>query len=252
MWIRDPLFTAAWRRRYAKFPSAGPLSVLAALLPAAAGAVTLDFGYALQDLETGERVGTVTLYNGATMHVTCSNEGGGPDVCIIFDSEEPSGDDFDLGTPNEDFGGFGKGEGGEAGAKGENAEELGNVLIIAEDVEDEDGDGYVDVPDDASRGGTIWLHFSHAGRLSFRIIDVDEHEEAPQVHLYKEGECIGWAEGESLGDNSVQSLDLSSYGNVDAVEIELEGSSAIADVKLEVEVVGTESGTWSNVKALFR
>jgi len=252
MWIRDSFAHAAWRRRHAFGPPTGPLLLLATLVPAAAGAVTLDFGGALQDLDPGEEVGTVTLSNGATMSVTCSNSGGGPDLCIVFDSEDPSGGDVDLGTPNEDFDGPGKGKGGEEGAEGENDDALGNVIIVAENDDDDNDDGVVDEPDDESGGGTLWLHFSHPGHLSFSIVDVDEDEAAPRVHLYKDGEHVGEAEGESPGDNSVQHLDLASYGNVDAVRIELDGSSGIANVKLDVEVVGTEPGTWSNVKAIFR
>jgi len=252
MRIRDPLFRAAWRQRHAFSPPAGPFLVLATLVPVAAGAVTLDFGGALQDLEAGEKIGTVTLSNGATMRVTCSNSGGGPDVCIVFDSEEPSGGDLDLGTPNQDFGGPGKGKGGEAGAEGENHTAFENLIIIAENDADDDGDGLVDEPDDESGGGTVWLHFSHSGRLSFAIVDVDKDEDEPRVHLYKDGHHVGEVEGESLGDNSVLHLDLAAHGNVDAVKIELDGSSGIADLKLEVEVVGTEPGTWSNVKTIFR
>ncbi len=252
MWICNPFAQAAWRQRHAFGPPAGPLLLLATLVPAAAGAVTLDFGGALQDLEPGEEVDTVTLSNGATMSVSCSNSGGGPDLCIVFDSEDPSGGDVDLGTPNEDFDGPGKGAGGEDGAEGENEEALGNVIIIAENDEDGDDDGIVDEPDDESGGGTVWLNFSHSGRLSLAIVDVDEDEAAPVLHLYKDGEHVGEVEGESLGDNSVQHLDLASYGNIDGVKIELDGSSSIADVELDVEVVGTEANTWSNVKTLFR
>jgi hypothetical protein len=229
-----------------------PFFLLAACLTATANAATLDFGGALQDLDPGEEVGTVTLSNGATMDVHCSNDGGGPDLCIVFDSEDPSGGDVDLGTPNEDFDGPGEGAGGEDGEDGENDAALGKVLIIAEDDTDDDDDGLVDEPDDESGGGTLWLQFSHAGRLSFSIIDVDDDEAAPQVKLYKDGALVDEVEGESLGDNSVQHLDLAAYGNVDAVEIELDGSSGIAGVQLDVEVVGTESNTWSRVKTLFR
>ena len=250
MWIRNRSTLAADRPRWVWGPSSGPLLVLATLIPAAAGAVTLDFGGALQDLEAGKKVRSVTLSNGATMEVRCETEGRGPDVCIIFDSAEPGDHDEDLGTPNEDFGGPGEGDGGERGEEGKNDAALGNLLIIAENVVDSDRDGFVDEPE--SEGGTVWLRFSHAGRLSLALVDVDRREEEPVLKLYRDGNVVKTVEGESLGDNSVQHLDLSRYGNVDAVRIELDSSAGIAAIQLEIEVVGIEADSWSNVKALFR
>lgn len=222
------------------------------LLPATAPAVVLDFGAALQPLDAGEEVDTVTLENGAWMAVTCRNGGEGPDLCIVFDSADPTGGDVDLGTPNEDFGGPGKGQGGEDGEEGENAEALGKILIIAADDEDVDDDGRVDDPEDERDGGVLRFDFSHAGRLSFRVIDVDEDEEEPTVRLFKEGQSVGQVELEAWGDNSVQEVDLSSFGDVDAVEVEFEDSAAVADIRLDVMIVGTEPRTWSKMKRSFR
>jgi hypothetical protein len=210
----------------------------------------LDFSEALQELETGEPVEHVELDNGASMHVSVRNHGGGPDLAIIFDSEEPSGGDDDLGTPNEDFGGPGLGSGGESGERGENEDALGNVLVIAEDDVDEDGDGLVDEPDDESGGGVVWLTFSHAGRLSFTLVDVDEDEEEPRVDLYLTGEWVGEEEGKSLGDNSAQEIET--HCTVDAVAIRLDGSSSIGKIELDVPVVGVQAETWSGVKRTYR
>lgn len=222
------------------------------LSPSIAPAKVLDFGAALQAFETGEEVDTVTLESGAWMAVTCRNGGEGPDLCIVFDSAEPTGGDVDLGTPNEDFGGPGKGEGGESGEEGENADELGKVLIIAADDEDEDGDGRVDDPADERDGGVLRVDFSHAGRLSFRVIDVDDDEEEPEVRLFKEGQTVGQVELEALGDNSVQSVDLSSYGDIDAFEIEFGDSAAIAAIQLDVPIVDNEPSSWTKMKRTFR
>ena len=62
---------------------------------------------------------------------------------IAFDSSNPPGTDYDLGTPNERYGGPGLGDGGDT-----NDEPLGNLLVRAEDLSDDDGDGRVDHPDD--------------------------------------------------------------------------------------------------------
>lgn len=58
---------------------------------------------------------------------------------MIFDSSNPSGDDWDLGTPNEKFGGPGKGIGGESGLY-KNDKPLGNVVIVSEDEDASDPD----------------------------------------------------------------------------------------------------------------
>lgn len=220
-------------------------------VPAPVTARVLDFAAALQELDTGTVVEDLEA-DGATMHVVVHNAGFGPNVLIVFDSEEPSGDDQDLGTPNESFGGPGIGDGGAKGEEGENGDELGNVLIIAENVDDDDGDGLVDVPDDESDGGTVWLKFSHAGRLSLTIVDVDEEEDAPQFCLYHDGEFVAEVEGESLGDNSLQDFDFSEFGDIDAVKIELDGSASIGNIQLDVAQVGVEARSWSTVKQMFR
>jgi len=51
---------------------------------------------------------------------------------MIFDSSHPSGGDFDLGTPNEYYGGPGKGVAGGPGPT-QNDKALGNVVIVSED-----------------------------------------------------------------------------------------------------------------------
>ena len=76
--------------------------------------------------------------------IRCANNNTNhPNVCISFDSGNPTGGDRDLGTPNQAFGGPGVGSGGEPGMPGENNTALHNVLIIAEDVGDANQDGLV-------------------------------------------------------------------------------------------------------------
>jgi hypothetical protein len=188
----------------------------------------------------------VTLSNGASMSVSADNGGDGPDECVVFDSAHPTGGEDDLGTPNEDFGGPGKGSGGQKGEEGENDKALGKVLIIPEN--DTDGDA----PEAASHGGVVDLHFSHAGRLSFKVVDVDKDEDEPQFTLYKEGHEVAEAQADEFGDNGVESIDLSDFGDIDAIEIHLFGSAAIASIQLDVMQVGTQPQTWSHVKGTYR
>ena len=229
------------------------LAALAGLLVVTpATAEVLDFGAALQPLPAGTPLGEVHPDEGGWMRVHASNHGGGPDLCIVYDSEDPTGGDTDLGTPNDDFGGPGDGSGGEEGAEGENAIALGKILVIAENDEDSDDDDLVDEPDDESGGGIVWLKFSHAGRLTLTLIDVDCDEEEPRLYLFKEGDLVDCVEGDNPGDNSAQTLDLSEYGDIDAVRIHLDGSTGIGGILLDVPQVGVESATWSGIKGMFR
>jgi len=228
------------------------LTLVAALAATSATAAVLDFGAALQDLPAGTEVCRISLDDGAWMRVRAANNSGGPDLCIVFDSADPSGGDDDLGTPNEEFGGPGEGEGGEPDGAGPNAEPLGKLLIIAENDCDADHDGLVDVPDDESGEGALTLSFSHAGRVSFTLVDVDCDEEAPRFLLYHEGDLVECVEGHSLGDNSAQHVDLACYGDVDKVKIALDGSAGVGAIQLEVLHVGVEPRTWSSVKEMFR
>jgi hypothetical protein len=182
------------------------LAALAGLLVVTpVNAEVLDFGAALQALPVGTPLGEVHPDEGGWMRVHARNHGGGPDLCIVYDSDDPTGGDTDLGTPNEDFGGPGDGSGGEEGAQGENAVALGKILVIAENDDDSDDDGLVDEPDDESGGGTVWLQFSHAGRLTLTLIDVDDDEEEPRLYLFK-GDLVDCVEGDNPGDNSARTL----------------------------------------------
>ncbi len=215
-------------------------------------AKVLDFGAALQPLPAGTILDRVKIDEHGWMRVECRNEGDGPDVCIVFDSADPTGGDNDLGTPNEDFGGPGEGEGGERDGAGPNREALGKLIIVPDNICDPDGDGLVDVPNDEADGGVVTLTFSHAGRLSFKLVDVDRDEDEPRFFLYHGEDLIGILTGESPGDNSVQKVDLADEGDIDKIKIALGGSAGIADVKLDVMQVGIEPSTWSAVKGMFR
>ncbi len=222
-----------------------------AVLAGTAGATILDFSAALQNIPAGAPVGTVTLPNGATMHVTADNTGDGPDLAIVFDSAHPTGDNRDLGTPNEDFGGPGIGAGGHRGKPGENAIPLGNVLIIADNDADENGDGLVDDPEN-SHAGVLTLKFSHAGRVALTFIDFGDDDPGPRLVLFDDGNEVGEARGHNMGNNGAQHLDLASYGDIDQVEIHMRGSHCIGAITVDVPVVGVDTGTWSKVKSLFR
>lgn len=144
-----------------------------------------------ESLETGTIVSEVYSANGAgPVKVWGENPNfPGQNAAMIFDSSNPTGNDPDLGTPNEDFGGPGIGAGGESGKPYENSVSLGKILIITEDFDSTD-------PDDADLVGSSYtLDFSALGSVSvysMYILDVETGELSATVTFYNSaGEQIG-------------------------------------------------------------
>ena len=250
----------------------GILSVFAFVLMFAAGGAVigadLDFsglmaGYILdgQDLSTGH--GISGDINGVV------RVSGFPNPAIVFDSLCPpnyssgdcSGRDTDLGTPNEcvpntlinpGFYGpgvdrdLGDGLGGECASLFPNLVPLYNLAIVAEDLEDSNGDGLVDDPDDADVAGEyIEVDFSGiAGKgvtvNCFTYIDNDQGEDDAMAFF--------WQHGQSTSDPPIDSFGLTALGDngvlticpgieeVETMRILLDGSGALASVLIEEEV----------------
>lgn len=93
----------------------------------------------------------------------------GQNAAMIFDTGNPTGGDFDLGTPNEQYGGPGMNL--EGGLVPENDIPMHNVLIVSEDLDSSD-------PDDASGDNTyLSLDFSTVVTLvSLDLLDLDSGE----------------------------------------------------------------------------
>lgn len=179
--------------------------------------------------------GTIVTDQLASIGLTISaenNKHSHPDAAIIFNSANPTGEDFDLGTPNEEFGGPGIGEGGQAGEPGENAIPLGNLLIIAEDIIDVDPhDGLVDDPDDEAKGGHIQFNFEFISTVqSITLVDIDSNENGGSVMVMttSSGDTITISI-EALGDNSVQTIAVD-LDDVTDFKVELVSSGAIATI----------------------
>ncbi len=188
------------------------------------------------------------------MTITATNTGGGPNSALIFDTENPSGGDWDLGTPNESCGGPGIGSGGTCNTCGTpqigpNCVSLGRALIIAEDLDDPNADNIVDDPDDERNGGVLLFEFDHLiVPISITILDIDS--ESATIDLIGDVLCV-IVNATDLGNNSVQKMSLQGYGQFNSLEVIFSSSGAVAELEYDV-VVSTEDESWAGVKAKFR
>lgn len=153
---------------------------------------------------------------------------------IVFDTSAPTGEDHDLGTPNEAFGGPGIG----AGGADTNDIALGNVMIRAEDMVDADGDGLVDDPDDHGRGARLVLEFRRDACIdSADLLDVEDRERPAEFVMFDaDGVEIASYEGGGLGNNSVEGLEMGDCG-VRELVIFLRGSGAIDNINVCVPAI---------------
>ena len=153
------------------------------------------------------------------IHISAvNNKAGHPDEVIIFDSNNPTGGDSDLGGP------------------------WGNILIIAEDDVDSDGDGLVDDPDDEAKGGKIIFYSNNScSTLGFDLIDFEESEghSGTLVIILESGGTVNIDftdfVGTVWGDNSHNSISIPAEdigGTFKQVEFHFNGSGAIDNVLL--------------------
>jgi hypothetical protein len=121
----------------------------------------LDFA----SLEPGQYV-TDQLWDAYRVRIQATG-GYSPDgAARIYDTSNPDGADPDLGSPNEDCGGPGKGSGGGLNSPYSNCVALGNVLIIQSSNKDD--------PDDSSGGGSITFEFDGIAFVEvIAILDID-------------------------------------------------------------------------------
>ena len=200
----------------------------------ASSELTIDFSeFAGGDTITSTHGVTVTL---AAKGRSCA------DAVIAFDSSVPHGvsqsDDFDLGTPNQAFGGPGQGSGGAEGPF-QNDRPLGNLLVIQEDPALDDGNP--DPQDDCVSGGTIVFDFSGLSATGVRvagvtIIDVDDNwQSKSQFRLYGENDQLLAIHNPPITrPNGVATIDLGDVSGVLRMEVEQRISVAIARLLLEV------------------
>ena len=173
--------------------------------------------------------------------ISATNTGGGPNSAIIFDTgvlASSTTDDDLLGPPwNE----------GNVAAYGWQNLQLGNILIVAEDIDDSNSDGIVDDPDDEAGGGI--LHFSFTEDLTsfkFFLVDIEYNEVTSDAYFltffsdntsetiyfadFAAGSGSQYEQGANFsGDNSLNyiTLDFGPNNPFDKVDISLAGSGGV-------------------------
>ena len=150
----------------------------------------------------------------------------GVNAAMIFDSSNPTGGDTDLGTPNQDFGGPGVGDGGGEGSPFENGTALGNVLIVSEDLDSND-------PDDAAVEGTaIRFDFSAIGPVAMNSVTViDDQNAGSEVRFFDgSGELITTIPLPDPGANGVVDVPFDNVAGVITMEIVFNGSGAVDNI----------------------
>jgi hypothetical protein len=169
----------------------------------------------------------------------------------VFDSANPTGGDFDLGTPNQDFGGPGKGDGGRAGMPGMNKTPQGKVLVIPENMLDVNSDGRVDSPDDNHFGGQITIQWDMAGVVK-NMVFIDMEEVGGTVDFFLGNQLVQSFSIPALGDNSQVVVQTLTSGPIDRTVINFPGSGALASMTYDFFIVPIENTTWSSIKSLLR
>ena len=173
---------------------------------------------------------------------------GGKNAAVVFDTSNPTGGDFDLGTPNEACGGPGVGGDVGPGTTYENCTALGNVVIIAANLVDSNGDLLVDNPDDidvtALNGVTVAFDFSALGSVtahSITFVDVDGNGPDPRVELYDDAGNLldSFPIPNDMPDNGVATVDLDGVAGVVTMLVWLNGSGGFENIVFSQEIGGT-------------
>jgi len=134
---------------------------------------------------------------------------GGINQAWIFDSSNPTGNDDDLGTPNQQFGGPGIGNGG-----GNNTTALGNLLIIQENN---------NTPDDNASGGD--LVFTFTGPTDVNSVTIVDNE-GGNSFISAGGNQVAIP---NTGDNGIVTVAVNAVG-VTSLTVHLGNSGAVAEL----------------------
>lgn len=215
----------------------GMLAVALCMAMPAAQAVVIDF--------EGYSAGTIIDNEYAGMGVTISaiSTGAAPDVAVIFDSNNPTGGDNDLGAPfsssnpqlSDDY-------------------RPGNLLILQEN--NPCSATSCTTPDDNANGGRIIFDFdSPVNLVSLDVFDIEGNESGGQAKLWMFASDVNgdplaiWEVPVTGGDNTWgEILFDGEANNIGRLGVYLVGSGAIDN--LEFTVVPIPAAAWLFASAL--
>ena len=166
--------------------------------------------------------------------VRAKNRSKGPDLAVIFDTNNPTGGDGDLGAPFDTF---------NPGLPDDYRP--GNVLIIQERNDCSLRKGYCKVPDDEGSKPAGYFEFTFVDvvtleSLDFFDIEFNENHNSPdsQVRLFDidniEMTDFSFFVPYTGGDNTWDRLDFGSIHGVQRMIVELRGSGAIDNLRFSM------------------
>ena len=179
-------------------------------------------------LAAGTIVGDEYANLGVTISGTSNGAPAAGNRAMIFDSANPTGGDFDLGSPNQDFGGPGVGAGGGQGGPGPNMNPLGNIMILSFDGNSAD-------PNDEPLGGTFSMTWEEPVQINHvGLLDIDSEETGGTIMtlIFEDGSQS--IDIPALGDNSFQKVPINVNGVIE-MHINMVSSGAVTEVKYTVD-----------------
>jgi len=166
-----------------------PLAALAVSSPEDAGAQTcpaqlrIDFAGLPAGTILGEQ------YAGSGVHISADANRDFPNKLIVFDSNAPPSHDPDL------------------------AVDIGNIAVLANNLDDEDADGLVDDPDENNYGGRAIFAFDQDVSIgSFLFVDKDHGSSDFAIAYNAGGEILARVPIPQADDGSVQQIDVNADG----------------------------------------
>lgn len=151
------------------------------LFAAVAAAIFLFLGWAVDaaaiTIDVNDKVHGETITNLGLVDVLVTNQGGGPNRALAFDTTLAGTADPDLEDPWT--------AGNLVGSV------LGRAIIIAENEIDSQPDGLVDSPDDEAGGGILSLVFSvQVASFGLDLLDVDLGERNDTLSFWQNGSQV--------------------------------------------------------------
>lgn len=170
---------------------------------------------------SGLAAGTILgeQYASYGLHISAIGNGEHPQAAIVFDSDATGSNDPDL----------------EVG--------IGNISILARDLEDENADGLVDFPDENNSGGAQIFTFDHPVNVgSFLFIDKDHGTPEHAIAYDASDDVIKSVEIPVGGNGSVQTINVDA-DDVRRLEIVYRDSGGLTGIEISCPGVATVTPT---------